>query len=164
MTRVHHIVADAWSHALVTNHIIYNYFQLLQNKETQCQIAPDYRLHIESEQKYMQSKVYQRDRDYWKEQLRDILPALAKEHQCAHISPVGLRRSYPLPGRLNRMIARYCQQEKVSPFAVFYMALAIYLRRVRGQARFCIGVPTINRLNYKEKQSGGMFVNTLPFG
>lgn len=163
LTRVHHIVADAWSHALVTNHIIYNYFQLLQDKETQCQIAPDYRLHIESEQKYRQSKVYQRDRDYWKEQLRDILPALAKEHQCAHISPVGLRRSYPLPGRLNRMIARYCQQEKVSPFAVFYMALAIYLRRVRGQARFCIGVPTINRLNYKEKQSGGMFVNTLPF-
>lgn len=25
------------------------------------------------------------------------------------------------------------------------------------------GCPTINRLNYKEKQSGGMFVNTLPF-
>lgn len=85
LTRVHHIVADAWSHALVTNHIIYNYFQLLQNKETQCQIAPDYRLHIESEQKYRQSKVYQRDRDYWKEQLRDILPALAKEHQLSLI-------------------------------------------------------------------------------
>lgn len=163
LTRVHHIVADAWSHALVTNHIIHNYFQLLKGQETDCQVVPDYKLHIEAEQKYLLSKSYERDKIYWAKQLQDIPPALAKEYQCAHISPVGLRRSYLLPNRLNRLIVAYCEKEKVSPFAVFYMGLAVYLRRIRGQKRFCIGVPTINRLNHREKKTGGMFVNTLPF-
>ncbi|MCQ4871832.1 condensation domain-containing protein, partial [Blautia producta] len=71
-------------------------------------------------------------------------------------------RSFAVSNRMNRMIAGFCREKKVSPFALFYMALAIYLRRIKGQERFCIGVPTINRLNFKEKQMAGMFVILCP--
>ena len=54
-------------------------------------------------------------------------------------------------------------EKRVAPFAVFYMALAIYFKRVGGAERFTIGVPIFNRTNYKFKQSSGMFVTTLPF-
>lgn len=163
LTRVHHIIADAWSHALVTNHIIHNYFQLLLGQEPDCMVTPSYKEHILNEQKYLKSKAFEKDKSFWGEALKNISPGLAKEYQCAVLSPVGLRKSYRLSNRLNRLIGGFCEKAKVSPFAVFYMGLAIYLRRVRGQERFCIGVPTINRLNFKEKQTGGMFVNTLPF-
>lgn len=163
LTKVHHIIADAWSHALVTNHIIHNYFQLLSGQKADGEPAGSYEEHILSEQKYLQSKAFEKDQRYWKEVLKDLSPGLAKEHQCAMVSPVGLRRSYRLSNRLNRLIGGYCERKKVSPFAVFYMGLAIYLRRMKGQKRFCIGVPTINRTNFHEKQMGGMFVNTLPF-
>jgi amino acid adenylation domain-containing protein/thioester reductase-like protein len=163
LTRVHHIVADAWSHGLITNYIIHNYFQLLQNNTPDSTITPSYEEHILKEQKYLKSRAFEKDKKYWNEALRGISPGAAKEHQCAVVSPVGLRKSYRLPNRLNRLIGGFCEKTGVSPFAVFYMGLAIYLRRVKGQARFCIGVPTMNRLNFKEKQTGGMFVNTLPF-
>ncbi len=163
LTRVHHIVADAWSHALLTNHIVHNYFQLLQDNSPDSGVTPSYEEHIIKEQKYLQSKTFEKDKKYWTEALQGISPGAAKEHQCAVISPVGQRKSYRLSNRLNRLIGGFCEKEGVSPFAVFYMGLAIYLRRVKGQARFCVGVPTINRLNFKEKQTGGMFVNTLPF-
>lgn len=163
LTRVHHIIADAWSHALVTNHIIHNYFQLLSGQAADGTSTGSYEEHIFGEQKYLQSKAFEKDKRFWKDILRDLSPGLAKEHQCALLSPVGLRRSYRLSNRLNRLIGGFCGKENVSPFAVFYMGLAVYLRRMKGQKRFCIGVPTINRLNFKEKQMGGMFVNTLPF-
>jgi amino acid adenylation domain-containing protein/thioester reductase-like protein len=163
LTRVHHIVADAWSHALLTNHIIHNYFQFLQENSPEEGITPSYEEHIVKEQKYLQSPKFEKDKKYWSEALQGISPGAAKEHQCAVISPVGQRKSYRFSNRLNRLMGGFCEKEGVSPFAVFYMGLAIYLRRVKGQSRFCVGVPTINRLNYKEKQTGGMFVNTLPF-
>lgn len=163
LTRVHHIIADAWSHALVTNHIIHNYFRLLSGLKPDHEAVPFYEEHIINEQNYLQSRAFEKDKRYWKEALKNISPGLAKEYQCALVSPVGYRKSYRLSNRLNRLIGSFCEKEKVSPFAVFYMGLAIYLRRMKGQERFCIGVPTINRLNYREKQAGGMFVNTLPF-
>ena len=43
------------------------------------------------------------------------------------------------------------------------MALAIYFRRIGGAVRFTVGTPIVNRTNFIEKQSTGMFVNTLPF-
>lgn len=163
LTKVHHIIADAWSQTVVTNRIIHNYFRMLKGEAPDREPMPDYALHIELENKYLASKSFERDREYWKSMLKDIQPAAAKEHPYAQVSPVGIRRSFAVSNRMNRMIAGFCREKKVSPFAVFYMALAIYLRRIKGQERFCIGVPTINRLNFKEKQMAGMFVNTLPF-
>lgn len=163
MTRVHHIIADAWSQALVTNHIIHNYFQLLQLKEPDLQISPDYRAHIDMERKYIASRNFERDKEYWRAALQNFPVTQLKEHRYSKISPIGVRRSIYLTSRMNRMIASFCEQKRVSPFAVFYMGIAIYMCRMKNQKRFCIGIPTINRLNYKEKQSAGMFVNTLPF-
>lgn len=163
LTKVHHIIADAWSQTVVTNRIIHNYFHMLKGEAPKKEPMPDYALHIELENKYLVSKSFERDTVYWQAMLKDINPAAAKEHPYAQVSPVGIRRSFTVSNRMNRMIAGFCREKKVSPFAVFYMALAVYLRRIKGQEKFCIGVPTINRLNFKEKQMAGMFVNTLPF-
>jgi len=163
LTKIHHIIADAWSQTLVTNQIIHNYFRLLQNEAPDCTVMPEYAVHIQTELDYLASKRSDKDRAYWQDMLTDIPPAFTKEYQYAHISPVGIRKSYSLSNRSNRMIGSFCAQNKVSPFAVFYMVLAIYLKRIKGQTRFCIGVPTVNRINYQEKQTAGMFVNTLPF-
>ena len=39
---------------------------------------------------------------------------------------------------------------------------SLYLSRISRLDDFVIGTPILNRLNYKEKQTMGMFVNTLP--
>ena len=40
---------------------------------------------------------------------------------------------------------------------------AIYLSRVSNLDDFVIGTPILNRTNFKEKHTAGMFINSIPF-
>lgn len=163
LLKVHHLISDAWSQGLILNRLAEMYLSLLTGKEPDLSPFPPYEAHIQAENAYLASPEKARDEAFWRRTLRDLPGASAKGHEYATVSPVGRRASFPLPERLNRLIMAFCEQHKVSPFAVFYMALSIYLRRVRGQERFCVGVPVINRRTFQEKRTPGMFVTTLPF-
>ncbi len=164
LVKLHHIIADGWSQIMICNKIGKTYLELLAGKEVSLTQAPDYELHVQDEQRYLASKAYERDEAYWKEVLRlSGEPSVLKAVSSAAVSPVGRRMSFELPQILNHAIYSYCMEKRVAPFAVFYMALAIYFKRIGGAERFTIGVPIFNRSNFKFKQSTGMFVTTLPF-
>ena len=164
LIKLHHIIADGWSQILLCNRIGQTYLELLEGKEPTLTEAPDYELHVQEEQEYLASKAFARDERYWKEILEHSgEPSVLKAISSAAVSPVGRRMSFELPQLLNHAIYSYCQKMRVAPFAVFYMALAIYFKRIGGAERFTIGVPIFNRTNYEFKQSTGMFVTTLPF-
>ena len=41
--------------------------------------------------------------------------------------------------------------------------ISLYLSRVSGLDEFVIGTPVLNRGNFKEKQTTGMFISIVPF-
>ena len=101
---------------------------------------------------------------FWEDRLSGFsAPSSIRECKSASLSPVGQRRTFRLSGVLNHAIKSFCDEYRVAPFSVLYMALAIYLRRTGGRDNIAIGVPVLNRVNFSEKQSTGMFVSTLPF-
>ena len=162
--KVHHIISDGWAQMQLCNRIARYYLELLAGREPQIEAAPDYRQHVEEEERYLTSRTYSRDREYWEQVVRQSgEPSVIKSVKSAAVSPVGRRLSFQLPQTLNHAIYSYCIKNRVAPFAVFYMALAIYFRRIGGAVRFTVGTPIVNRTNFIEKQSTGMFVNTLPF-
>ncbi len=162
--KIHHIISDGWSQMLVCNRIAQTYLKLLAGETPELAGIPDYELHVKEEEDYLSGRAYKRDREYWKEQVEKAgEPSVIKSVNSAAVSPVGRRMSFRLPQVLNHAIYLYCLNNRVAPFAVFYMALAIYFRRIGGASRFTIGVPIFNRTSYEFKQSTGMFVNTLPF-
>ena len=164
LIKLHHIIADGWSQILLCNRIGQTYLELLEGKEPTLTESPAYELHVQEEEEYLASKAFARDERYWKEILeRSGEPSVLKVVNSAAVSPVGRRMSFELPQLLNHAVYSYCQKHRVAPFAVFYMALAIYFKRIGGAERFTIGVPIFNRTNYEFKQSTGMFVTTLPF-
>ena len=164
LVKLHHIIADGWSQIMICNKIGETYLKLLAGEEPSLEQTPDYELHVQEEQKYLASKAFNKDESYWKKILdRAGEPSVLKDVNSAAISPVGRRLSFQLPQVLNHAIYSYCQEKRVAPFAVFYMALAVYFKRIGGAERFTIGVPIFNRTNYQFKQSTGMFVTTLPF-
>ena len=164
LVKLHHIISDGWSQVAICNKISQTYLDLLANRKPQLEEVPDYQLHVQEELTYMQSKAFSRDEQYWHELLTDIEePSMFKHVTSSSISPVGRRLSFELPQILNHGIYTFCLHNRVSPFAAFYMALAIYFKRISGSSRFCIGVPIFNRTNYLFKKSTGMFVTTLPF-
>jgi len=164
LVKLHHIIADGWSQIMICNRIGQTYLELLEGKVPNLIEVPDYELHVQEEQAYLKSKAYSKDEEYW----RNIVessgePSVLKAVSSAAVSPVGRRISFELPQILNHAIYSYCLKKRVAPFAVFYMALAIYFKRIGGADQFTIGVPIFNRTNYQFKQSTGMFVTTLPF-
>ena len=164
LVKLHHIIADGWSQIMLCNKIGKTYLELLAGKEPSLEVAPDYELHVKEEQDYLSSKAFGRDERYWKKVLEQSgEPSVLKSVNSAAVSPVGRRVSFELPQILNHAIYSFCQEKRVAPFAVFYMALAIYFKRIGGADKFTIGVPIFNRTNYEFKQSTGMFVTTLPF-
>ena len=164
LVKLHHIIADGWSQIMLCNKIGRIYLELLSGKEPEVPQAPDYLLHVQEEQEYLGSKAFAKDERYWKRMMeKSGEPSMLKSVSSAAISHVGRRMSFELPQILNHAIYSYCQEKRVAPFAVFYMALAIYFKRNGGEDRFTVGVPIFNRTNYEFKQSTGMFVTTLPF-
>lgn len=164
LVETHHLISDGWSQIMLCNRIGQTYLDLLSGKEPDATPQPDYIDYVEAERSYLSSDAYKEDERYWREILKTSgVPASLKSVRGAGISRVGLRRSYKLSQQLNHAITSFCMEHRVAPFAVFYMALATYLRRTGGEDHLTIGVPIFNRTNYSFKQTTGMFVSTLPF-
>ena len=162
--KLHHIISDGWTQMLVCNRISRTYLALLAGEEPSMGEIPSYELHLQEEEEYLAGKAYRKDERYWKAEVEKAgEPSVIKSVKSAAVSPVGQRMSFRLPQVLNHAIYLYCLNNRVAPFAVFYMALAIYFRRIGGASRFTVGVPVFNRSSYTLKQCSGMFVNTLPF-
>ena len=164
LVKLHHIISDGWSQVAICNKIAQTYLELIAGKKVHMDPVPDYQLHVQEEQTYLQSRAFRKDEQYWKDLLAQFAgPSELKHITSSSISPVGRRISFELPQILNHAIYTFCEKNRVAPFAVFYMALAIYFKRITGSSNFTIGVPIFNRTNYAFKQSTGMFVTTLPF-
>ena len=164
LVKVHHIISDGWSQMLMSNRIAEVYLALLSAEQPDTSPSPSYALHIERENGYLASSAYERDMAFWEDRLSGFsAPSSIRECKSASLSPVGQRRTFRLSGVLNHAIKSFCDEYRVAPFSVLYMALAIYLRRTGGRDNIAIGVPVLNRVNFSEKQSTGMFVSTLPF-
>ena len=133
LIKLHHIIADGWSQINICNKIGKTYLELLSGKDVSLREAPDYELHVQEEQKYLSSKAFARDEADRKKMLDSSgEPSVLKSVTSAAISPVGRRVSFELPQLLNHAIYSYCTEKRVAPFAVFYMALAIYFKRIGG--------------------------------
>ncbi len=161
--KTHHLISDGWSQVLLTNRIARIYLDLCEGRQESYEPSPDYRLHVQAEQEYLHSKAFERDRSFWQNELsRDFSPAVIREFSGAAVSPVGRRRTFAFSEVLNHAVYSFCVKNRVAPFSVFYMALAIYLHRMGQSRRFCLGVPIYNRSGVSDRESGGMFVSTLP--
>ncbi len=164
LMKLHHLISDGWTQILLCNRISQAYLDLLAGKQPALEPSPSYEAHVKEEAKYLASSAYRRDEAYWSSVLEQAGEAsVLKSVKSAAVSPVGSRRSFALPQSLNNDIYTFCAQNRVAPFSVLYLALAIYFKRIGGADRFTIGVPIFNRTNFVFKQTSGMFVSTLPF-
>ncbi len=162
--KTHHLISDGWSQVLTINKMADIYLRLLGGEEVEIEHAPSYRNHVQSETEYRASRHYKSDSQYWQKVLADpVHPAALRETGAADISPIGKRLVRTFSRRLNHAIYNYCTENRVAPFAVFYMALALYIKRTDGADRFSIGVPIFNRISPSDRKTTGMFVSTLPF-
>ena len=167
MLNIHHLISDAWTLALICNDIIKTYSELIQNKEVETKAIYSYIDYIKSEQQYQESEKYNKDKQYWLERFKTIpevatIPGSIKEN-IDETNPLGNRKQYEISKENIEKIKKYCKENKISLYNFFMAIYAIYIGEVSNLDEFTIGTPILNRINYKEKNAAGMFINMAPF-
>jgi len=161
--RIHHCIADAWSLVQIGSEVMTYYYLLRDGLSLPEGTNPSYLEFIESEQQYLESLRFQRDREFWAQQFKQIPePTTLKERTNNHVGLAAKRKSYVLPEKLVKKMKDHCEQNRASIFSLFFASMSIYLNRVRGCREITIGTPVLNRTNAREKKIIGMFISTVP--
>ena len=164
---IHHILADSWTLGFLSKQIVKTYCAFLLSDIPYEYETYSYIDFIKSEEKYKNSKRYLKDKEYWNKEFETIpdipvLPGSIKntsymETLCAQ------RDIYSLDKKLVKKIKLYCSKNNISLFNFFMAIYSIYIRNITNITDFVIGTPILNRVNFKEKNTSGMFVNMAPF-
>ena len=166
MPKVHHLISDAWTLALISNEVIKTYSNLKESKEIEKEPIYSYIDYINAEQEYMQSEKYQKDKLYWEEKFAEIPEVAILQGSKAkkdENNPIGNRKRFKIESLELEKIKNYCKENKVSLYNFFMAVYAIYIGEISNLDEFVIGTPILNRTNFKEKNTMGMFVNMIPF-
>lgn len=74
-----------------------------------------------------------------------------------------LRATYFLGEDLTLKINDFCKANNLSTYSFFMAVFSLYLANAANYNDVVIGSPILNRTNFKDKNSTGMFISTIPF-
>lgn len=167
MLNIHHLFADSWTLGLVSKEIVRTYACLLRGEEVLKNDDYSYINYIYSEKEYLDSDKFKKDKEYW-EGVFNTIPEQAiipssKEETVNNFSSKANRKVFNIDKVKMDKINEFCKTNNISVFNFFMAVYAIYISRVSGIDDFVLGTPILNRTNFKEKHTSGMFINTAPF-
>lgn len=164
--RMHHLISDAWSGVTNASEILKFYSLLLKGEDTSSIEYPSYTQYIKSEQEYIQSEKFNKDKAFWNDLFENVpeIASIPTSSDFSKTTSVGasIRKQFNFSNELVNNINTFCKNKKISVFNFFTAIFAIYLSRVSSLDEFVIGTPILNRTNIKEKRTSGMFINTIP--
>lgn len=155
LVKMHHIVGDAWTLALMGT----QFNALMNGEDVQ---AYSYTEYVESEKTYVEGKRYAKDREFFLDQFKkcDEVTYL-NEKQTRSLS--ANRKTFVINAEHTKALNAYAEANNTSAFMLFTAALSTYMNRTKMNAeKFYIGTAVINRSGAKEKNTMGMFINTVP--
>lgn len=163
LVKLHHLVSDAWTMSLVGNEIMEYYCALKKGEEVTKESNPSYIDYIKSEQEYIKSDKYQSDREYWHNKFEglDELTVL-KTRTTNELSTKSRRKTFVTPHKFTQKLYKYCKENKSSVFTCFLSGLSLYVNRVMGKEDLILGTVVLNRSNFREKNTTGMYISTVP--
>lgn len=163
---IHHLISDAWSLGIISNEIINSYYNLKHNLPL-TNYEYSYNDYIISDMNYMQSTKFEKDKAYWDSMFKTIpqiamLPGSSPNNHSLN-SCTAKRKTYIFDKKLVNSISTFCKKNKASVFNFFMAIYGIYIGKVCGLDNFVIGTPILNRSSFKDKQTCGMYISTVPF-
>ncbi len=156
-----HIISDAWSMGLVGSNVVDIYSKLLEKVDVENN-AISYEKHILDEQEYILSEKFIKDETFWNEQFYDEPDVTTlKLTKNDNVSTRANRKTFVFPNKLYNCIKEFPSKYNVSPFALYMAALSIYINRITDKTNIALGTMMLNRSGKKDKNTLGMFVNTV---
>ncbi|MFB5265660.1 amino acid adenylation domain-containing protein [Paenibacillus enshidis] len=169
LIKLHHVIADGWSVALLTDQLWAIYDSLQTGKENmESLVQPPTSGGIQGsnlqdavvqENNYKNSRRFEQDRRFWLEKF-DEMP----ETQLRSAADLrGKRKSFQLSGALSAAARKLVGRTASSLNLLFIALYYVYVNRMEGEEQVVIGTPVLNRNGARQKQTFGMFTGTMPF-
>lgn len=162
---IHHLIADAWSLEILLREIILFYRAHLLGKQPDFPALPfqyaDYTLW---QQEWINSGPFQKQLDYWKQELDGDLPTLdlPTDFPRARVQNFeGDLVPFTIPEPLTNKLRQLSRDHSSSLFMTLLAAFNVLLRRYSGKEDLLIGCPIANRHFAEVEGLIGFFVNTL---
>ncbi len=159
---LHHIVSDAWSFGLMAVGIKDIYVSLSQNSELP-EKKPSYIEYLDLEHEYLNSSKFEKSKLFW-ESTYENFPDLStlKLYTDNSVDVTADRMSFTLDNDISKKIDIYSKTNNISKYSLFMAIFSMYLSRVSRNDDVIIGTPFLNRSTFREKNSMGIFINTMP--
>ena len=165
--QMHHLFSDSWTLGLVAQKVA-EYYNNLLNAQNDFKDEKKYSYldYITDENTYTNSDKFKKDAEYWNS-IFNTIPDVATINSKFNksVSPTdcaACRSKFTLSKDKIDTISEFCKANNISIFNFFMTIYSIYLSRVSGTNDFTIGTPILNRSNFAQKQTLGLFISTLP--
>lgn len=162
---LHHLISDAWSMSLLISQIMDFYTKIISKQNMNIEM-PLYTEYIFSEQEYLASSKFQKDKEFWSA-IFDTTPELLTVVQNKSINrqndTKACRSSYTFEKDFYQKLSTFCQEYHCSMYTFLMAIYSIYLAKLNNSNYSIMGTPVLNRTNFKEKHTSGMFISTVPF-
>lgn len=155
LAKLHHAIGDAWTMTLIAS----QFNDILAGGEPQAFPYSDY---IEQETSYTKGPRYLKDRKFFLDQYESCQEVTYLSEKSGN-SYAASRKTFFIDAEKASQIREYAGSQHISPFVLFMTAFSIYFSRIKMNAeQFYIGTPVLNRATFREKNTAGMFINTVP--
>ncbi|HOI67798.1 MAG TPA: condensation domain-containing protein, partial [Thiomonas arsenitoxydans] len=158
-----HLLLDGHGVMRVGQRIAQRYNELLDNPlSAPPQPGPDYARFLEREQAYLQSARFERDHSFWQQRIAGAQALAAVSAPDLQTPPEPLVHQWRVSPSTWTHYLQQAAEQGLTPAQGVHFFLATYIARVTGQADVLIGMPLHNRKDALDKQTVGLFANTLP--
>ena len=157
-----HVLVDGYGVMLAGQRIWRRYSTWADSANTPIEQGPAYARFVTREQTYLRSSRYAQDQTYWEDRLTQV--GMRRSHEEPEL------RSMPQPAHHRWRAAapawqRFLQLAAAQGLSTAQSAqffLASFTALVTGQRDVLLGMPVHNRKDALDKQTIGLFTNTLP--
>ncbi|HEX2926728.1 MAG TPA: amino acid adenylation domain-containing protein [Ruminiclostridium sp.] len=162
--KLHHLITDGWGMSLFVNQVIEYYGLLKAGGQLPDSTKPSYVQYISSEAEYHKSRRFEQDREFWNKEFEAALPEVSTSRDNGDYRNIrASRKTYVIAPELTASIQAFCKANNISAYVFFLTALYVYRSRISSLKDIVIGTVFYNRTNASDKNTAGMFVNTIPF-
>lgn len=160
----HHIISDAWTMSLFVDQVMNIYSKLLAGEIIDNSENNSYLEFAKSEQDYLHTPRFQKDKEFWNTFFdSEPEPSLISDQKEKIIDTTAKRKIYILHKELYSKLDTFCKEHNCSLYTFFMAIYSLYLARINNNDFSTIGTPILNRTNFKEKNTCGIFVSTQAF-
>ena len=165
--KIHHVVTDAWSTALLCERLAAHY----DDSADAATPLPAFADYVERERDGRDRKSFAAARRYWQQRLAQAADrqhfygttgGLGRTSRTRRLRcPLGAQRSAALRVLATSPPLKLLNDE-LSLFRLVATAVLALLQRISGAERLCLGVPMHNRVNARDKRTPGLYMEVFP--